>query len=158
MSSQAPSHPTPQPRLGVPGPRDRAELPTSCATPASPVCLPGPRFPYLESGQSPAPGLYWVRHQGKEKRAKCRVQEGRAGEAGQAGAWRAWKAWLCSVDWTLQARPWQALPLTSPWPEPEHPRGPGPKPYLGRPRSINFSFNLRNCVKLHPADEIGDAT
>lgn len=44
----APLLPTPPTsRAGAPGPGDRAELPTSCVTPASQVRLPGPRFPSL---------------------------------------------------------------------------------------------------------------
>ena len=52
-----------------------------------------------------------------------RVREVARRRGRPGGAWRAWKAWLCSVDSTLQTRPWQALPLTSPRPEPEPPWG-----------------------------------
>lgn len=83
---QAPLLPTPHPRAGAPGPGDRAELPTSCATPASQVCLPGPRFPYLESGKVPRRGRPGAQGQGRAGRTGWPVahRRWRGGEAGQA--------------------------------------------------------------------------
>lgn len=152
-----PAHPASERELPAPhpwaprtgGPRDKAELPTSCLTPARQVACPDFGFPTCTMGKVPPQGHPGAHSQGEEV----------AKRAGQARAWRAWKARLCSVDWTLQTRPWQALALMTPKPEPSPSGSQGPSSwqpqlYLGSPQKLGWSFNLRNhSVQLHSAEE-----